>query len=384
MNIILNLKDLKHGRDFFELKPSRGILYFTIILVSIFSLGFGLACFLEIDEVVKANAILRPVGTISSLRCIAGGQVRKKAYTHDMVVAKGQSLWEIDVQSDRLDLENSIRLIVQLKQDMRDMNMLLKTVTSDLNTVTAINSQAWIMSEAWIGELTRLKQQAEHLRVLLEREKAVPKNMSASQKVADLTLELASAQTEILNARARKQLACTENIKNLQQNIETIERRISDLERKIQDATVTAPISGRIDEIRRVNVGDYVMPGEEILKIIPQDNDSIKAELYVDPSHIARLKAGQKVFLRFPALPPSDFGQLEATISIVPADVSLGEGNIAIFVVEAELDSSMLTARNGEHIQLRSGMGAQARIKLSRETILRMILHKLDFIGKAQ
>ena len=384
MNIILDLKDLKSGRDFFELKPSRGILYFTLIILAIFGIALGLASVLEMDEVVKANAILRPVGTISSLRSLSGGQIRRKDYAHDMVVNKGDPLWETDVQSDRLDLENSKKLLIQLEQDERDMTALLASVITDTNTATVKNSQAWILCEAWIGEQNRLKQQAGQIGVRLERERAMPENMTSSQKLADLEAELASAKTEIENSRSRKMLSSTENIKTLRQNAQTIQRRISDLARKIKDASVTAPISGRIDEIRRVNVGDYVMAGEEILKIIPQEADSIKAVLQIDPSNIARLTGGQKVFLRFPALPPSDFGQLEATISIVPADVTLGEGNIAVFLVEAELARSTLTAPNGERIQLRSGMGAQARIKLSRETVLRMVLHKLDFIGKAK
>lgn len=384
MNVIIDLKDLKHGRDFFELKPSRGILYFTLIILIIFALSLGLASVLEIDEVVRANAILRPVGTISSLRCLSGGQISRKDYAHDMVVSKGDPLWETDVQSDRIDLENSTQLLAQLEQDEQDMTVLLEAVTADVNTAPLINSQAWIMCEAWIGEQNRLKQQAEQTNVRLERERAMPENMRSSQKLADLEAELASAQTVIESSRSRKLLSTTEGLKTLRQNAQAIERRISDLERKIKDAVVTAPISGRIDEIRRVNTGDYVMAGEEMVRIIPQESDTIKAELQIDPSNIARIKGGQRVFLRFPALPPSDFGQLEATISIVPADVSLGAGNIAIFLVEAELAQSSLTAPNGERIQLRSGMGAQARIKLSRETVLRMILHKLDFIGKAQ
>ena len=384
MNIILDLKDLKHGRDFFELKSSHGILYFNIIILVLFITGFALASILEMDEIVKANAIFRPVGTISSLRSLSGGQIIRKTYEHDMVVKKGDALWETDVQSDHIDLANSKILLAQLAQDTGDMKILLETVIAEANKATVKNSQAWIMSDSWIGEQTRLKQQAEQIEIRLEREKAMPENMTSSQKIADIQAELSSAKTEIENSRSRKMLACTDSIKTLQQNTQTIERGISDLSRKIKDATVTAPISGCIDEINRVNVGDYVMAGQEILRIIPQDSESIKTELQIDPSNSARIQSGQKVSLRFPALPPSDFGQLEATISVVPAVVTLGSGNIAVFIVEAELEKSTLTAPNGEIIQLRSGMGAQARIKLSRETVLRMILHKLDFIGKAK
>lgn len=383
MNVLLDLKDLKHGRDFFELKPSRGILWFTLSLLALLAISIYLIGILEMDEVVKANAILRPVGTISSLRSISGGQIASITYHNDMTVHAGDPLWAIDVKSDQMDLENAKHLNMVLKQDLHDTSILLRTVNNDRNMADSSDSQAWILSESWLGEKKRLEQAAEQSKVRLEREKSMPDNMRSSQKIEDLSAEYRAAQTEIANHGTQQIIKCSDDIKALNQNIQSTEQRISDVERKIANATVTAPISGRIDEIVALNVGDYVLAGEEILKIIPQDSASIKAELQVDPADIARIKGGQTVFLRFPALPPSDFGQLEAKVSLVPADVSLGSGNIAVFLVEANIANACLTAPNGEKINLRSGMGAQARIKLSRETVLRMILHKLDFIGKA-
>jgi multidrug resistance efflux pump len=375
MSIVLDIKDLKDSREFFELKPSKGILVFVIILLTIVSTGILMASFMEIDDVVKANAILRPVGNISSMYCISGGQIKKKSYENDMTVRQGDPLWEIDVQSDRIDLENSRSLLKETAKDAIDMSLLLDSVNADKNMATEEKSQGWIMSEAWIGEIEALKQKANQDKIRLERELAMPANMSSAQKIADLKAEAEASLTAIENSRSRKALQCAENIKALRQNSQTLERRI-------KNATVTAPISGRIAETRRINAGDYMIAGEEILKIVPQENNAIRAELQVDPSDIARLEVGQKVSLRFPALPPSDFGQLEASISVVPADVTLGTGNIAIFLVEAEIPNAFLTAPNGDRIQLRSGMGAQARIKLSRETVFRMVLHKVDFIDK--
>jgi HlyD family secretion protein len=173
------------------------------------------------------------------------------------------------------------------------------------------------------------------------------------------------------------------SIKNLSTEKETLERHISDLDRNIKNATIYAPISGRINEIRNLNIGDYALPGEQILNIIPTDATMLKAELYVDPAYIARVKIGQKVSLRFPGLPPSKYGKLEAEINIIPADYIIGSNSKPSFVVEANINKPYLITRNGEQIMLRAGIGAEGRIIIAQDKIINMFLKKLDFISSS-
>ena len=121
------------------------------------------------------------------------------------------------------------------------------------------------------------------------------------------------------------------------------------------------------------------MAGEELFRIVPDSASSLKAEIALDPSTIARVKKGQKVKMRFPSLPPSRFGQLEGYISLIPADVKIA-GNNAVFIVEADIPNPYLIAQNGEKIFLRSGISAEGRIIIDNDTVLRMMLRKLDFI----
>ncbi|MDR0557191.1 MAG: HlyD family secretion protein [Treponema sp.] len=170
-----------------------------------------------------------------------------------------------------------------------------------------------------------------------------------------------------------------DNLRNLTQNKETLERHISDLERTIRNATIYAPISGKIKEVRQFNVRDYLLPGEEILTIIPTGTN-LKTELYVSPAYIAQVRIGDKVTLRFPGLPPSRFGKLDAEISLIPADYASYSGSEPIFIVEASIKEPWLTSAQGERIYLRSGIGAQGRIIIKQDTVIGMILKKLDFI----
>ena len=54
--------------------------------------------------------------------------------------------------------------------------------------------------------------------------------------------------------------------KSLQSAKNSIESRITELERAIKNSTIYAPISGRISEVTKLNIGDYLLTGEEIFK----------------------------------------------------------------------------------------------------------------------
>lgn len=57
--------------------------------------------------------------------------------------------------------------------------------------------------------------------------------------------------------------------------------------------------------VTKLNTGDYIFAGEEILRIIPQNEEKLKAKIYIDPSYIARVKVGNPVKIKFQGLPPS-------------------------------------------------------------------------------
>lgn len=132
---------------------------------------------------------------------------------------------------------------------------------------------------------------------------------------------------------------------------------------------------------KKVNQGDYILAGEEIIKIVPEDNQALIAELYVDPSYVARIKVGNGVKIKFPGLPPSRYGQIETEVSLVPPDVSLSPEGQPIFIVEAKIKDPYLKTKTGQTARLIPGITAEGRIITERSTVMQMVLRKLDFMN---
>lgn len=177
-----------------------------------------------------------------------------------------------------------------------------------------------------------------------------------------------------------QKLAALDTEKALQSAKNSIVSRITELERAIKNSTIYAPISGRISEVTKLNTGDYLFAGEEILRIIPQNEEKLKAEIYVDSSYVARIKTENPVKIKFPGLPPSRYGMMETKISIVPPDVSYVNGQ-PVFIAEAEIENPYLITKNGQTAKLIPGITAEARIITDRSTVIQMVMRKLDFMN---
>lgn len=373
------LDTLKESRLFFDLRMSKAVPLFIFSIILLFTVFFIWASCAKMDDVIKTQAVLRPVENISTIRSLTAGEVYVKNYTHDSFVEEGEKLLQFDTRSDTLELKNSREYLNQLIEDTMQYLALENTIKKNETDFLKTDTESLLLSKIFIVEYTQLLEQKEQITQKLEREKKQPESMQTINKIKDLESDVLQNEQQLIAWRDKALVDVQEKIKTVRQQSQTLERRISDLERIIKNATIIAPISGRIDETQQINIGDFVFNGEELFRIVPESATALKAEILVDPSAIARIQKGQKVSLRFPSLPPSRFGQLEGIVSLIPADVKIS-GTNAYFLLEATIPNPYLIAQNGEKIFLRSGVSAQGRIIIDQDSVLRMILRKIDFL----
>jgi len=376
------MEEFHLGYQFFMSKPTPAVRYFIYIIFGILLFALIWASIAQMDDIVKANVFLRPTKTISVIKPLTGGQMQIKNYTHNGYVTKNELLLQLDTTADILELQNSKELMLRINNSILVHTTLLETIKQNRNTATTKNEEAYIHSERYILENQRQLLQIQEMRKKWEFEENLPEMLSVRQKADDMKGELERAELQFALWKNTKIIETTDTVKSLMQNRENLERRMSDLDRTIQNATIYSSISGRVNEYRKLNIGDNIAPGEEILAIVPDEQTTLKAELYIEPAYIARVKIGQKAVLRFPGLPPSRYGKIEAEINLIPADYNVVQDSTPIFIVEAEIPEPWLVSNDGNKIYLRAGIGAVGRIVIDRDTVLRMILKKLDFINE--
>jgi adhesin transport system membrane fusion protein len=373
--------DMKKTSAFFMLKPVNAIYGFIVTVCLAIVAVIIWACLAPMDDVVKASVLLRPSQAVSSIKCVTSGELSVKNFENDDIVQEGDLLFSLDTTALKTELE-SYRLAQKKNlENLHVYKILAETISSSKLETEEDDTDAYLKSKSYLLEKSRYETMVEDARVKYEREKDAPAGLRVPQTIADLENQYRQTKLSYETWLSNQSIQTNEKVSSLETERKSYESRISELERAIKNSTIYAPISGRISEVTKFNSGDYILAGEEVLKIVPQENEALRADIYVDPSYVARVKVGNPVKIKFPGLAPSRYGMVETEVSLVPPDVTLTATGQAAFVVEAVIVNPYLRTKQGQTARLLPGITAEARIVTERSTAMQMVLRKLDFIN---
>lgn len=367
-------------KAFFSLEPGKAHFGLIITLLVII-VGTGLfSAIAPMDDIIKVAVVLRPQDSISIVRCVQEGELSQKMYNNGDFIHKGDLLFSLDATALKLEKETNEARLLQVTQDIKVFKTLLETMRTGTLPDVPKETEEYRRSAAYIFEKEYYEALIKDLAIKLKRESSKPDALRIIQNIQDAQTEYDKTILQYNSWFSVQSVQAIEQYKQLQTERRALEARVSSLERSIRNTVMIAPISGRLTEVRKLNIGDYILPSEEIIRIVPEDKSSLKAELSIDPAFIARVTVAKEVKIRFPGLPPSRYGQLLSRISLVPPDYTIGDSGTPVFIVEAEIEEPWLISRQGEKTDLLPGMTAEGRIITERSTILRMVLRKLDFL----
>ena len=113
--VLEDLQLLPQTKDYFYAQPCPAVPAFVITVVLLIAGFFFWACLAQMDDVVKAQALLRPVESISSLRLLSSGRIAQKNYANNQLVVPGQVLLQLDISSQQAELNRTHAQLLALK-----------------------------------------------------------------------------------------------------------------------------------------------------------------------------------------------------------------------------------------------------------------------------
>ncbi len=145
------------------------------------------------------------------------------------------------------------------------------------------------------------------------------------------------------------------------------------------DRTVLiSPMRGVVNSLKVTTIGGVVRPGEEILSIIPLDEE-LFIEARVKPQDIANVKAGQPATIKLSAYDYTIYGALKGAVTFVSADTFKDErakDGDPHYRVTLSVDLSQLTERQ-RNLEIRPGMQAAVELHTGSKTVLHYLLKPL-------
>lgn len=160
----------------------------------------------------------------------------------------------------------------------------------------------------------------------------------------------------------------------------SVEENIGSLELALNTGSITASSSGTVNIVKEIGIGEFVQSGETILTIIPDNESEYKIMLAVSNQEIGKIQVGDNVNFHFSAFPKQSYGYLTGEIISISSDSSIGENGLSYYTAEASLANKSLFNKQGDKVEVKVGMTAEASVITDSKKILHYLLEKLNFI----
>lgn len=190
---------------------------------------------------------------------------------------------------------------------------------------------------------------------------------------------LNEADSKLINRKnkffedARAELAKTED------EIAQAEQVLTRRQREQQDSVFTAQVTGIVKNVRVTTVGGVLRAGEEILQIVPLDDDLI-VEAKVSPADIAQVRPGLEANIRFDPFDYTIHGSVLGKVIYVSADTlkeDTQRGEEIYYRVHVKPATSPVTSTSGKKLEILPGMTAQLDIRTGDRTLMDYLLKPL-------
>ncbi len=138
--------------------------------------------------------------------------------------------------------------------------------------------------------------------------------------------------------------------------------------RQVGTATLTAPVSGIVDQLSVFTIGGITDAGAELLRIVPTDVQ-VEIEGAFPNQDIGFMHVGQQANIRLDAFPSERFGSVKGEVTDIAADSTENASGQWGYVVRVTPDSSVLQAGD-DAFPLRPGMTATIDVTTDTRRII--------------
>lgn len=349
------------------------------------------AAFAWVDEIVRAEGSMISSSRPQIIQNLEGGILAELAVGEGDHVEKGDVLARLhgtQFQSSVDDLRDQIsafeirrlrleaELAGQYDFDVPDAfaTRTPDIVASERALLRARQSDFVSRSEGAGRVLTEATKERELLENMLKKKIVSLIEVTRARKThADARIKLDEIVTGTELDRAQEYSDVLKELATLKQNLKASTDQLN-------RTVLVSPLRGIVNNLSVTTIGGVVRPGEEILQIIPLDEELV-VEARVKPENIAGVRPGQEATVKLSAYDYTIYGTLKGTVKLISADTFKDERSRAAdgdphYKVTLQVDTEHLTPRQAS-LQIRPGMQASVELHTGSKTVLQYLLKPL-------
>ena len=362
-----------------ELPRSGGIL----VLASAAAIGgfISWAAWAEIDQITRAPAQVIASSRNQVIQDLDGGIVEDLLVKEGSIVKQGQALVRFEKAKTETSYLEARARAAALKAAVARLNAELyggePKFPPELDRYPGIRSnQAMLfrMRQAAVQEeIAALRQSLELVTTELNINLPLLERGDVSKaEVLKLQRQVAELQGMITNRTNKYRQDTQTDLSKALEDLAGLEQIMAQRKDQLQHTVLASPMDGVVRNIRITTRGGVARPGEEIMQIVPIEDDLL-IEAKVKPADIAFLKPGLPATIKLDAYDYTIYGSLQGTVTYISADTLNDEtrnvNEPAFYRVRVKTKASDIVQHAAKRIEIQPGMTASVEIKTGRNTV---------------
>ena len=377
----------------------------------------------EVDEVAVANGRVIPTGNVKIVQSQNKGAIKELLVREGDYVEEGQTLLVLDTTKTQADVDQLRKQVAYYKMtvdrlqaemndqpftppdnkdgdlDQKDINAQVALYNSrrtklmaDQEKNSAAIAQELAAIESHVAQKQKYtalynvaKEKEERLEMLF-KESAVSyfqllegrATRVEYQKSAEaMDQEIQKEQAKLAEARdnqattdsAYRQETMTQLVEAKRQ-LNTYQEELTKANETNVQSEITAPVSGRVNQLSVHTVGGVVSEGQALMMVVPEDA-TLEIEAYADNKDIGFIQKGQEAEVKVETFNFQKFGMVKAEVAEISPDVIDDKQDKQ---KDGKYRLTLSVDRDESGISISPGMNVSAEIKIKKKRIIDFVL----------
>ncbi len=298
---------------------------------------------------VTNNARLEVDRAIYPVEAPIAGKVISVWLTMDREVKPGDALFEIEADSEQLQLQEERARLSTVTPEIRG---LYDQIDAEQNALNAESKQYDATIEEARAEMRAAESPAQFASedekrlqslysqgLIAEREYSRGRFDTKQKRtgVEKLQLSIGRLETERQTKASERRTRIEKlraDVTHLQGQMSTSKKTIDRLAYEVTRRTIRANVAGKLGEVAQLRTGAYVTQGQRLGAIVPVGRLAIVAE-FPPAAAIGRIRAGQLAEMRLQGYPWAQFGTIHAKVATVASEIRNGTVRVDLEVSAA-------------------------------------------------
>lgn len=276
-------------------------------------------------------------------------------------------------RANQLQLDGQINVIkkqiTQREQEVDEINTRIGDLRGVIQLQTQEKNMIAPLVERGSAPKLELMQLERGIKEKVSELNGLKSSLPRAKSAVDEAMARLTEATSAAKAQAQSELATKLTEMN------EIRERLSALTERKTRKEIKSPVSGTIQELTMNTVGGVVRAGEDLIKIVPKD-DQLIVEARVKPSDRAFIYPGQPAVIKLTAYDFSIYGGLKGELLDISADTIEDEKGNSFYRVRLRTYETELK-RKGEILPIIPGMVASVDILTGKKTVMQYLLKPL-------